>query len=180
MFRRISFVLVWVVAAVAATGIVFAAVSSVAGDVVERPGPVLEAALDVEDVPRQVGEDSVSTTSPSTPSTATSPSPSTSSPSTSTSVTSTSVASTSGATTSSLAAGNTKTFRLVGGWVRVAHASGVVTLDAAAPNSGFTMDVKQSGPDEVEVEFRGNDHRSSVEVEWAGGQLVGEVEERPD
>jgi hypothetical protein len=183
MYRRVSFVLVWVVAAVAATGIVFAAVSSVAGGVVDPAVPTLAAAdsLTTEEVSRLVDDGSPSTSVGSAPSSTLT---STTSGGTSTSVTSTRPVTSSTAGTSSTTgppvATRSKTYQLTGGWVRIAYGPGGVRLDGAGPQGGFTMDVQDSGPDRVEVEFRSGDHRSSVEAEWKDGSLDDETEERED
>ena len=54
---------------------------------------------------------------------------------------------------------------------------GTVTLDGAAPAVGFTMDVRATGPDEVEVRFQSADHLSRFEAEWEDGQLEIDKEE---
>ncbi len=74
-------------------------------------------------------------------------------------------------------ANKTKTYQLVGGWVRVLYGPGVVKLDGAGPNAGFSMEVDKSGPDEVRVEFESDDHESEIRVRWKDGGLREEIEE---
>jgi hypothetical protein len=64
--------------------------------------------------------------------------------------------------------------------VRILYGGGIVDLDAAAPYAGFTMDVEDSGPEKVRVEFRSDDHRSEIDIEWDGGSLNVETEEEDE
>jgi hypothetical protein len=74
----------------------------------------------------------------------------------------------------------TKTYEMIGGWVRIRYGEGKVFLDGAGANAGFTMKVEDNGPDEVEVEFRGESHRSEFSAEFEAGELRVEVEEEGD
>jgi len=74
----------------------------------------------------------------------------------------------------------TKTYEMIGGWVRIRYGEGKVFLDGAGANAGFTMKVEDNGPDEVEVEFRGESHRSEFSAEFEDGELRVEVEEEGD
>ena len=71
------------------------------------------------------------------------------------------------------------TYRMAGGWVRLTHDDGIVTLDAAGPSSGFTMVINGNGPDRVNIAFRSSDHLSRLRAEWRGGELEVEVVEEP-
>jgi hypothetical protein len=48
-----------------------------------------------------------------------------------------------------------ETYELVGGWVRLITYPGQVFVDGAGANPGFVVELDESGPDEVKVEFRG-------------------------
>lgn len=72
------------------------------------------------------------------------------------------------------------TYELIGGWVRIRYGNGQVILDGAGANAGYTMDVDESGPTEVEVEFRSEDHRSRFSAEWEDGELEVEIKEEGD
>ena len=63
--------------------------------------------------------------------------------------------------------------------MRVETTPGTVILTGAGPNPGFDMDIKKTGPSEVEVEFEADHHESSIEIEWEGGELVVDIEESP-
>lgn len=53
----------------------------------------------------------------------------------------------------------------------------MVSLDAAAPAVGFTMEVESVGPEEVEVKFRSDDHESRFEADWEDGRLHIDIDE---
>ena len=55
--------------------------------------------------------------------------------------------------------------------MRINVGDGVVTFDGAAPAVGFTMDVRSTGPNEVEVRFRSDDHESRFKADWNEGEL---------
>jgi hypothetical protein len=74
----------------------------------------------------------------------------------------------------------TKTYEMIGGWVRIRYGEGNVFLDGAGANAGFTMKVDDNGPEEVEVEFRGESHESEFSAEFEAGELRVEVKEVGD
>jgi hypothetical protein len=74
----------------------------------------------------------------------------------------------------------TETHEMVGGWVRIRYGAGKVFLDGAGANAGFTMTVDDNGPDEVEAEFRSENHRSEFSAEFEGGRLHVEIKEEGD
>jgi hypothetical protein len=53
-----------------------------------------------------------------------------------------------------------------------------VSLDAAAPAVGFTMDVRSTGPAKVEVRFVSADHESRFKADWEAGELRIDIEEK--
>jgi hypothetical protein len=200
-------IIAWAVATVAATGIAVAAVRNVADQVVDTP-PAAQAATVAADgsSSSQASSSSRATTSTrgrrtttsnggtatssSNGGTATSSSNGGTATSSSNGGTATSssnggsvTSSTSGGTTSTTddpapVTTDTATYNLVGGWVQIAYGPGIVELVGAAPNSGFSIEIKESGPDRVEVEFESDDHDSSFRAdETAGGTPELRIEE---
>lgn len=60
----------------------------------------------------------------------------------------------------------------------VHYESGSVKLLWARPNDGFEVEVDGDGPEEVEVVFRSERHRSVVRAYWRDGLPAHDVEER--
>jgi hypothetical protein len=60
--------------------------------------------------------------------------------------------------------------------VVVSHRPYEVRLDSATPAPGFTMEIDKSGPDEVRVEFEGEDDSYEVRVRWENGVLTTETD----
>jgi hypothetical protein len=59
----------------------------------------------------------------------------------------------------------------VGGTVVIDIGDGQVWVVSAFPNSGFRSDIENKGPDQVEVEFEGNDHKSTFTAYFENGEL---------
>lgn len=57
----------------------------------------------------------------------------------------------------------------------VSHRPGEVRLESATPNPGYAMEIDKRGPDEVRVEFEGQDDDFEVRVRWNDGALDVEV-----
>jgi hypothetical protein len=74
----------------------------------------------------------------------------------------------------------TETYQLIGGWVRISSSPGVVSLDGAGPNAGFSVEVQASGPERVKVEFRNDNHESEFEAAWRGEDLKIEISEESE
>ena len=191
-------IIAWAVATIAATGIAVAAVRNVADQVVDTP-PAAQAASVAADgsSSSEASSSSRATTSTrgrrtttSNGGTATSSSNGGTATSSSNGGTATS-SSNGGSVTSSSNGGTTSTteepapeptetatYNLVGGWVQIAYGPGIVELVGAAPNSGFSIEIKESGPDRVEVEFESDDHESKFRAdETAGGTPELRIEE---
>lgn len=66
---------------------------------------------------------------------------------------------------------------MVGGVVTVEVGSDTVHLAGASPKSRFSMDVEDSGPRKVEVEFKSEEHESKFSGEFRDGRFVPEIEE---
>lgn len=66
---------------------------------------------------------------------------------------------------------------MIGGVVTVDVGTSTVHLAGASPKSGFRMDVENSGPKKVEVEFESDSHESKFSGEFKDGEFVPEIEE---
>jgi len=195
MIRRAGVVFIWVVATLVATTVALAAVRSVAGQVVDEPGSPLLAATGSLGLADSTSSTSSTTTQAPTSTTVVpddglivvSSGPdeteevtnTTSAPVTSTTAAPTATTEPPTTTTAGPAA-ETTTYQLAGGWVRITSSPGVVTLDAAGPNSGYTMEVEKAGPDEVEVKFRDGEEHSTFKASWDGGKLNVELGDESD
>jgi hypothetical protein len=71
----------------------------------------------------------------------------------------------------------TKTYQLTGGSVTISFAPGVVNFKAAVPQSGYSTEVEDVGPDRVRVEFDKDDSHSKFRAEWVSGELAITIEE---
>jgi hypothetical protein len=106
--------------------------------------------------------------------TATSPPPDSTSPTTATTTTATTSPSTPTSTLPSTEAAtewSVRTVNSTGGTVVVRHRPGEVELQAATPASGFSVEIDDSGPTRVRVEFEADDADIRVEVRWRDGEL---------
>lgn len=63
----------------------------------------------------------------------------------------------------------TKTYDLVGGTVTVRFSASGVTVLAATPKAGFSVEVSSAHSNGKRVEFENDDHRSRVDAWWDGG-----------
>jgi hypothetical protein len=70
-----------------------------------------------------------------------------------------------------------RTVNSTGGTVIIRHRPGEVELQAATPASGFTVEVDDSGPTRVRVEFESDDADIRVEARWRDGELEVTVED---
>lgn len=68
-----------------------------------------------------------------------------------------------------------RTVTTQGGTVVVRYRQGEVELQAATPAPGFEMDIDDSGPPRVRVEFENDDQDFRVEARWQDGGLDVEV-----
>ncbi len=198
MIRRVGMIVAWAVATIAATGIAVAAVGNVADQVVDTPPAAASATddssastgADTSEVIRGASSSSNGNTSTSNGRRGTSTSNGGTATSSSNGGTATS-SSNGGSVTSTSNGGTTSTtedptpeptatatYNLVGGWVTIAYGPGVVELVGAAPNSGFSIEIKENGPDRVEVEFESDDHESRFRAdETSGGTPELRIEE---
>ena len=58
-----------------------------------------------------------------------------------------------------------------GGTVTISYSNGSVFLQGATPALGYSMEIEDSGPDRVRVDFESEDDDISVRVEWDDGAL---------
>jgi hypothetical protein len=70
-----------------------------------------------------------------------------------------------------------KTFALIGGTVVVEYGGNEVRVISAVPNSGYYPHIENKGPDEIQVEFEGNEHKSELVAHMEGGQLKYDVKD---
>jgi hypothetical protein len=193
MKRRAGFIAAWVVVTALSATVAAGAVGSVRDAVTDRPTPLATLAVPESTLgaPTSLGttvaptQTSTSTTSaPSTaahstttvtPSTTTPTAPSTSSPPST--APSTTVPPTTAPPTAQL---ETATYELIGGWVRIRYGGGDVFFVDAGAASGFNVEVRDTGPEEVEVRFRSADHESNFKAEYENGKLDISREEEGD
>jgi hypothetical protein len=55
-----------------------------------------------------------------------------------------------------------------------------VGLVAAVPAAGFSIEIEESGPGEVEIEFESSGHESSFRARWKDGELDIKIDEEPE
>jgi hypothetical protein len=176
--RSLLHVAAWFAVGVAAVVIVTVAVSLVRGQVTgSRPAPL--SAAQVQDELASEG-DGTTTTTGSTSSTTTTTAPGAAGTATTTpggpSATTTSTVAVSGpgptTTTTTQPPGpapSSKTYDLVGGTATLRFSTTGVTVLAATPKPGFSVDVSETHENGVRVEFESDDHRSRVDAWWDGG-----------
>ena len=76
------------------------------------------------------------------------------------------------------AVSRTEGYELVGGTVTVTYRNGATNLVQATPNSGFVVELNDSGPDKVDVRFRSDNHESRLVTRWDDGAPDPDKEER--
>lgn len=202
--RKIVYPLIWLAVTATAVLIASAAVSSVRDQVTDTPTAMLPpttvtvssteplVADPVE--PEAPAADTVegastTTTSPATTTTTTTTPPTTvpttTTPSadpepTQTTTTTTTSPATTTTTTTSAPTTEVRSYDLVGGSVSVEIGDGTVRLAGASPKPGFTMEVEDSGPEKVEVEFHNDDHESQFTGKFEDGRFTPSIGESDD
>lgn len=170
MRKTAILVAVWLLGAAGAVAAATVGVSMVGNQVTDdRPAPLSAA---------QVREELIAatTTAPSTvPSTVPSTGPAANPPDV-TVTTGTAVSSTVPATSTTSVGdaasddpSEVRTYNLVGGTATLRFEPAGVTVVAATPHPGFSVDIEAEHVTGVKVEFEGDDHRSRVTGWWAGG-----------
>ena len=56
---------------------------------------------------------------------------------------------------------------------------GEVRVVSAVPRAGFSYDGEHEGPNEIEVKFRSDGHKSELKAQIRDGELRVEIEEEP-
>jgi len=200
MKRGIGFGIAWVGATAVAILIAAAAVGSVRSQVTEvptrlgSPSSAALAATPLEASPDQVADPGVASTPTAPvgvpPTTAISPAasegsgttvPTESTPPTSTTPPTSVPSQTSTTTTTSTTVppdSYSKTYDTEGGWVTIIVSGEDVTFGGGQPATGWTIEVEDYGPDEVEVHFEENDGEGEVEFEasFEDGELEVSIE----
>jgi hypothetical protein len=194
MPRKIALTLAWVGATVVSVVIASAAVGTVRNNVSDTPSP-LRTASETFVTATSTTTDSGSGERGSAPTassaaTVTVPTSTASTLPTSTVTTTTSPAAiatsppasappTTGPTSTTAAAPipEVTSYPQVGGTTTIRTDGTGVHLVGSVPSSGFQVDVEKSGPREVEVRYRSEDHTSKFKAEWEDGQLHIEVSE---
>lgn len=64
--------------------------------------------------------------------------------------------------------------------MRLRYGGDQVRLVDAAPNAGYSIEIKQDGPKEVEVEFDGDGYEGELSAKMRDGELVVEIEDGKD
>lgn len=163
----------WIVLLALATTLTWQIVSFADSQVSARP-------VEIEVSPTSVPGDSTTTSLAITSTTELAPttsSPSATTPTTTGQNTTSTSDNSSTSTTSSApdAEWNVRTIATAGGTVVVRHRPEEVELQAATPAPGFQMEIDDSGPDRVRVEFENDDTDIRVDVEWKSGNLEVEI-----
>jgi septal ring-binding cell division protein DamX len=197
--KKIVYPLIWLAVTAAAVLIASAAVSSVRDQVTDTPTAMLPpttiAISSTEElpvdpvqsetpVPAANDEPTVTTTSTSTTTTTTTTSttvPATTAPISESepepAETTTTATTTPATTTTSAPPTEIRSYDLVGGTVSVEIGDGTVRLAGASPKPGFTMEVENSGPEKVEVEFHNDDHESHFTGKFEDGRFEPSIDE---
>lgn len=173
MRKTLPYVAAWFLAGVVAVAVASAGVSMVGEQVTDNSR---EAPLSAEQVREELvagGHDTTTTERPAATTTTITAAPTTvdaggassDGPST---------AAEGGATTTSTTpppppVASTKTYNLVGGTATLRFGSTGVTVVAAVPKAGFSVEVSEAHDNGARVEFESEDHRSRVDGWWAGG-----------
>lgn len=171
MRKALPYLAAWFLAGVVAVAVASAGVSMV-GEQVTDAGR--EAPLSAEQVRDELAAGSdTTTTAPPITTTTTIPDPATTVETAGASSNSPPASTGSGTTTTSTTppppAASTRTYNLVGGTANLRFSSTGVTVVAAVPNAGFSVDVSEAHDNGARVEFESKDHRSRIDGWWAGG-----------
>ena len=65
-----------------------------------------------------------------------------------------------------------KTFSVQGGTVAAACTGSSVSLKSAQPKDGWRVEVKDHGPEKLEIEFRSGEQENEVDDQCSGGTPV--------
>ncbi|NUS51781.1 MAG: hypothetical protein HOQ22_12185, partial [Nocardioidaceae bacterium] len=62
------------------------------------------------------------------------------------------------------------------GYVSVRCQGSSISLQSASPDDGYSVDVRERGPEEVEVRFEGGEHEARVRAECVDGRARFDVD----
>ncbi len=195
--RKIVYPLIWLAVTATAVLIASAAVSSVRDQVTDTPTAMLPPTTVAVSSTEPLVADPVKPEAPAAatieePSTTTTSLPTTTTSTTSTTTTTAPTATSAPATTTTTTAPTTTTtttapttevpppYDLIGGSVSVEIGNGAVHLLGAWPKAGFTMEVENSGPEKVEVEFHNDAHESRFSGTFEDDRFVSSISESAD
>lgn len=74
----------------------------------------------------------------------------------------------------------TQAFELTGGFVWIHVGQNTVEFVSASPKTGFITKVEKTGPEEVEVTFTSNTHKSKFRAEFEDGELDVRIREESE
>lgn len=193
MAHRVGIVVAWLVATIVAIGIAATAVGSVRGQVTDVPAiPAAGTSALLEPTTTTSAPGPTTTTSPGIVAPETTTTVASSAPTTAESTTTTTVDPPSTTTTTAPPPATTtttttppanpelSTHQLVGGQVTISALAPNVTLVGAVPSGGFSAEVEDSGPGEVEVEFESSHHKSTFRARWEDGHLDIDIDEESE
>ncbi len=83
-------------------------------------------------------------------------------------------------TPTTTAASGTQTITSTCGTVNVSYTATTVRLTATAPKPGFVVDIKESGPDKIEVGFENGIDECEVKARMVSGSLIVDVDNHDD
>jgi len=175
--RTIPHVAAWFAAGVASVVLASVAVSMVSGQVTgSRPAPL--SAAQVEDELASASDGTTTTAGPTSSTTTTTIAPTAAGTATTAPggppPTPTTSGSGPGPTTTTTTrppgpAPSSKTYDMAGGTATLRFSAAGVTVLAATPKPGFSVDASPTHDNGVRVEFENDDHRSRVDAWWDGG-----------
>ena len=184
-----TYALIWLAVTTTAVFVAAAAVGSVRDQVTETPAAMVPTTT----VTTSLANPAVPTTEPAIEPATTVTAPTTTSTTTTIAASTTTVPDASTTTTRPAAptvtttappttttrppATEIRSYDLVGGSVTVEVGANTVGLAGASPKAGFSMDVENSGPEKVEVEFKSQQHESHFTGRFEDGVFVPKIEE---
>lgn len=172
MNRRLRPLIAWVVATLASILVALAGVSGVRSAIAAPETFRLPAADQALDLPGPIPETTSTTRPEGTQPTTTQPGAGVGSGSIS--------APSSTSATSTTAEEQHNTYQVEGGWVTIRTGDGSVNLESASPQSGWTVNVEKTGPEEVVVKFKGGEHETTFKADIDHGQVRISIDEDED
>ena len=148
-------------ATVATTGVAYVAVDAAGSQVTDQPATAIVSPASTPETSLSTTTSAALDTASSAPTPQTTPGPAT----------------TATAAVASTAPWKTTTLNSAGGTIIVSYRPGEVRLESVVPAPGFAYEIKDEGPDKVDVEFEQGDEKFGLEAEWTDGGLVTEIDD---